>query len=380
MSGSADLPGGSGPMTQSGTLELRGLTRVHAAGQPPALADFTLDVPAGSCVAVLGPSGSGKSTVLRLTAGLDAPDGGSVLLDGRDLAGVPPERRGMAMVFQRPLLFPHLSVRDNVAFADRVRGVPRRQARERAEHHLELVALGGYGDRPARALSGGQEQRVALARALAAEPRVLLLDEPFSALDTALREEMHELLGDLRVRLDPTVLLVTHDPAEADALADTVAVLDGGRLQQTGPMRELYAAPASLAVSRLLGGRTEVVGTVRDGVHCSALGALALPRPVPDGPGVLVVGPEAVRVTAPADPSADATGTVVRVRRRGLRALVAVEVPGPGGASVEAELAAREELSAGRTVGLVLPVADRAVVPPLDGTPSDAPRSAISPG
>jgi len=368
-------------MTQSGALELRGLTQVHAAGQPPALDDFTLDVPAGSCVAVLGPSGSGKSTVLRLTAGLDEPTRGSVRLDGRDLAGVPPERRGMAMVFQRPLLFPHLSVRDNVAFADRVRGVPRRRARERAEEYLGLVALGGYGDRPARALSGGQEQRVALARALAAEPRVLLLDEPFSALDTALREEMHDLLADLRVRLDPTVLLVTHDHGEADALADTVAVLDGGRLQQAGPVRELYARPASLAVSRLLGGRTEVPGTVRDGVHTSALGALALPGPVPDGPGVLVVRPEAVRVTLPADPAADVTGTVVRVRRRGLRALVAVEVPGPGGVSVEAELEAGEELPAGRAVGLVLAVAARAVVPPLGppSSPTDAEASAVRP-
>jgi putative spermidine/putrescine transport system ATP-binding protein len=368
-------------MTLSGALQLHGLSRVHAAEQPPALDGFTLDVPAGSCVAVLGPSGSGKSTLLRLAAGLDEPTRGSVRLDGRDLAGVLPERRGMAMVFQRPLLFPHLSVRDNVAFADRVRGVPRGRARERAEHFLGLVALGGYGDRPARALSGGQEQRVALARALAAEPRVLLLDEPFSALDTTLREEMHDLLGDLRMRLDPTVLLVTHDPAEADALADTVAVLDAGRLQQAGTMRELYTAPASLAVSRLLGGRTEVPGEVRDGVHTSVLGALALAGRVPDGPGVLVVRPEAVRVTASDDPAADVTGTVVRVRRRGLRALVAVEVPGPGGSAVEAELVAGEELAAGRPVGLVLPVAARAVVPPEAPTsPTEAARSAVSRG
>ncbi|WNV75476.1 ABC transporter ATP-binding protein [Geodermatophilus sp. DSM 44513] len=365
----------------SAALDLRGLTRVHPGGAAPALDGFTLDVPAGSCVAVLGPSGSGKSTVLRLTAGLDEPTGGSVRLDGRDLAGVPPERRGMAMVFQRPLLFPHLSVRDNVAFADRVRGVPRRRARERAEEYLGLVQLAGYGDRPARALSGGQEQRVALARALAAEPRVLLLDEPFSALDTALRTEMHDLLADLRLRLDPTVLLVTHDPAEADALADAVAVLDGGRLQQAGPLRELYARPASLAVSRLLGGRTEVPGTVRDGVHTSALGALALPGPVPDGPGVLVVRPEVVRVTAPGDPAADVTGTVVRVRRRGLRALVVVQVPGPGGVAVEAETAAADEPPAGRPVGLVLPVTARTVVPPLVApTPADPARSAISHG
>jgi putative spermidine/putrescine transport system ATP-binding protein len=355
----------------SGALQLTGLTRLH--GTVPALEDLTLAVPAGSCVAVLGPSGSGKSTVLRLTAGLDAPTSGSVHLDGRDLAGVVPERRGMAMVFQRPLLFPHLSVRDNVGFADRVRGVPRRRARARAEHYLDLVQLAGYGGRPARALSGGQEQRVALARALAAEPAVLLLDEPFSALDTALRAEMHELVAGLRQRVDTTVLLVTHDPAEADVLADTVAVLDHGRLQQHGPLRELYAAPRSLAVSRLLGGRTEVPGTVSGGRHSSALGVLSLPTPTRDGAGVLVVRPEAVTVTAPGDPGADVRGTVVRVRRRGLRALVTVEVTGPGGtATVDGELAPGEELPVGAPVGLRLPLADRCVVPPAGDVVSPA--------
>ncbi|RZU33627.1 ABC transporter ATP-binding protein [Blastococcus saxobsidens] len=347
-----------------GSLQLTGLTRVHHAGQPPALDDFSLDVPAGSCVAVLGPSGSGKSTVLRLTAGLDEPTAGTVRVDGVDLAGVVPERRGMAMVFQRPLLFPHLTVRDNVAFADRVRGVPRKVARQRAEDFLELVQLGGYGGRPVRALSGGQEQRVALARALAAEPRVLLLDEAFSALDAALREEMHQLLADLRMRLDPTILLVTHDHAEADALADTVAVLDAGRLRQQGQMRSLYARPASLVVSRLLGGRTEVRGVVRDGRHESPLGALDLPEQVPDGPAVLVVRHEAVRVTGSADPAADVVGTVVRARRRGLRALVTVEVVGAGGeATVEAELEPGSDAPTGRPVGLRLPVEARWVVP-----------------
>ena len=351
-----------------GALRLAGLTKVHGRGTAPALVDLDLEVPAGSCVAVLGPSGSGKSTVLRLTAGLDEPTAGSVHLDGADLGGVVPERRGMAMVFQRPLLFPHLSVRDNVAFADRVRGVPRRAARRRAEEFLDLVRLGGFGDRPARALSGGQEQRVALARALAAEPRVLLLDEPFSALDARLREEMHELLAELRMRLDPTILLVTHDHAEADALADAVAVLDGGRLLQAGPLRQLYARPASLGVSRLLGGRTEVPGTVRAGVHHSPLGALTLPAEVGEGPAVLVVRHEAVEVTAPTDPAADVAGTVVRVRRRGLRALVTVEVPGAGGtATVAAELGPGQDAPTGRTVGLRLPIGDRWVVP-VDGT------------
>jgi putative spermidine/putrescine transport system ATP-binding protein len=279
----------------------------------------------------------------------------------------------MAMVFQRPLLFPHLTVRDNVAFADRVRGAPRRAARRRAEEFLDLVQLGGFGDRPARALSGGQEQRVALARALAAQPRVLLLDEPFSALDVRLREEMHELLADLRMRLDPTIVLVTHDHAEADALADSVAVLDAGRLLQSGTMRELYSSPASLAVSRLLGGRTEVGGTVRSGVHSSPLGDLELPGAVPDGPAVLVLRHESVVVTAAGDPDADAVGTVVRVRRRGLRSLVTVEVTGDGGtASVDADVDPGREVGTGRSVGLRLPLPERSVVPAEDPTPAAA--------
>ena len=358
-----------------GRLELRGLTRVHDGSSVPALDGFSLEVPAGSCVAILGASGSGKSTVLRLTAGLDEPTAGSVHLDGVDLAGVLPERRAMAMVFQRPLLFPYLSVRDNVAFADRVRGVPRRAARRRAEEFLDLVQLAGFGDRPARALSGGQEQRVALARALAAEPRVLLLDEPFSALDARLREEMHELVADLRMRLDPTILLVTHDSAEADALADGVAVLDRGRLLQAGPMRALYARPASVAVSRLLGGRTEVPGVVRGGRHESPLGALELPSSAPSGPALLVVRPEAVTVVPAGNGEVD--GTVIRVRGRGLRSLVTVQVTGSTGtATVDAELGPGQDVPTGRTVGLRLPFEGRWVVP-LDN-PSDQPAPPVA--
>jgi putative spermidine/putrescine transport system ATP-binding protein len=348
----------------NGHLRLEGLTLRYGQHQEPALADVDLEVPAGSSVAILGPSGSGKSTLLRLTAGLEQPTAGSVVLDDVDLAGTAAEHRGMAMVFQRPLLFPHLDVVDNVAFADRVRGVPRRLARLRALQFLDLVQLPGFERRTPRSLSGGQEQRVALARALAAEPRVLLLDEPFSALDTGLREELYELLDELRLRLSPTILLVTHDHREADALGDTVAVLDGGRLLQSGPMRRLYTRPASLAVSRLLGGRNELAGEVRDGWHHSPLGALRVTAPVPDGPGVLVVRQEAVRLTAADD--ADVRGTVVRIRRRGPRALVTVEVGGVGtdvAARVTAELGSDQVLSVGRVVGLRLPPEKLAVVP-----------------
>jgi putative spermidine/putrescine transport system ATP-binding protein len=245
------------------------------------------------------------------------------------------------------------------------RGMPRRVARRRAVEFLDLVQLPGFDRRAPRSLSGGQEQRVALARALAGEPRVLLLDEPFSALDAGLREELYELLDELRLRLSPTILLVTHDHREADALGDTVAVLDGGRLLQSGPMRRLYTRPASLAVSRLLGGRNEIAGEVRDGWHHSPLGTVRATAPVADGPGVLVVRQEAVQLTAPDDAEADARGTVVRVRRRGPRALVTVEVGGTGTAlpaRVTAELGWGQVLSVGLDVGLRLPPGDLAVV------------------
>ncbi len=349
----------------NGHLRLAGLTLRYRPHEDPALADVDLEVPAGSSVAILGPSGSGKSTLLRLTAGLEEPTAGSVTLDDVDLAGTPAERRGMAMVSQRPLLFPHLDVADNVAFADRVRGVPRGTARRRAAEFLDLVQLPGFDRRATRSLSGGQEQRVALARALAAEPRVLLLDEPFSALDSSLREEMYELVDELRLRLSPTILLVTHDHREADALGDTVAVLDGGRLLQAGPMRRLYTRPASLAVSRLLGGRNEIPGEVRAGVHHSILGALYVPARAADGPGVLVVRQEAVRLAEP-DADADARGTVVRVRRRGPRVLVTVEVRGDGtvpAALVTAELGSAHAVSVGRYVGVLLPAEELAVLP-----------------
>jgi putative spermidine/putrescine transport system ATP-binding protein len=278
-------------MTQSGALELRGLTQVHAARQPPALDDFTLDVPAGSCVAVLGPSGSGKSTVLRLTAGLDEPTRGSVRLDGRDLAGVPPERRGMAMVFQRPLLFPtcrSATTSPSPTGCAACRGGRRASGprRPRSWSRSGATATARPGRCPAGRSSGWPwPARWPPSRGCCCSTSRSARWTPRCA------RRCTTCWPTCGCGWTRPVLLVTHDHGEADALADTVAVLDGGRLQQAGPVRELYARPASLAVSRLLGGRTEVPGTVRDGVHTSALGVLALPGPVPDGPGVLVVRP-----------------------------------------------------------------------------------------
>ena len=200
----------------STSVQLHGLGRRH--GGVSALHDVDLVVPAGAVTAVLGASGSGKSTLLTLVAGLDTPSAGRVLLDGTDQAGIAPERRGTVLVGQRPQLFPHLSVQDNVAFPARVAGSSRRAARTAAREQLERVRLGDHATRGVAGLSGGEAQRVALARALAAGPRVLLLDEPFSALDTTLRAAMHDLLEQIQAEQALTVLLVTHDQLEAARL------------------------------------------------------------------------------------------------------------------------------------------------------------------
>jgi putative spermidine/putrescine transport system ATP-binding protein len=311
----------------SAHLTLHGLTRDYG-GPAPALSDLTLDVPAGSCLAVVGPSGSGKTTVLRLASGLDRPDSGDVRLDGATVIDVPPEERGMAMVFQRPLLFPHRSVLDNVAFSARVRGEGKRRARADAEEYLDLVQLPGYGSRHPSELSGGQEQRVAIARALAARPRVLLLDEPFSALDAALRADMHDLVRQIREALDPTIMLVTHDQAEAASLADCVAVLAEGRLVQHDTVDRIYSRPTSLTAARQMGGRNEVPGEVRGHHHHSVLGSIALPVDVrpPAGTGVLVFRQESVQVTDPDGSDGVVEGTVVGSRPVGARRLLTIQV------------------------------------------------------
>lgn len=229
--------------------EVRGLTKRF--GEVTAVADFSLAVADGETVALLGPSGCGKTTVLRIIAGLEQPDAGQVLLAGRDATGWPPERRGVGLVFQSYALFPHLSVGANVAYGLRFRRGVDRVAR--VEELLSLVGLSGYERRKPHQLSAGQQQRVALARALAPEPGILLLDEPLSALDAALRKELRGELRALLGKLGMTALYVTHDQEEALALADRVAVMREGRLEQVAPPAELYARPRTPFVAAFLG-------------------------------------------------------------------------------------------------------------------------------
>jgi sulfate/thiosulfate transport system ATP-binding protein len=218
-----------------------------------ALDDVSLEVPDGSLVALLGPSGSGKSTLLRIVAGLEQPDAGSVVIAGEDVTPVPPQKRGIGFVFQHYAAFKHMSVRDNVAFGLSIRREKKAVIRARVDELLEIVGLAGLASRYPAQLSGGQRQRMALARALAVQPRVLLLDEPFGALDANVRQELREWLRRLHDEVHVTTVLVTHDQEEAMAIADRIVVLDGGRVQQSGPPRELYERPANAFVMKFLG-------------------------------------------------------------------------------------------------------------------------------
>lgn len=264
-------------------LEGVGVTR----GGTRILSDVSLAVGEGSFTSVLGTSGAGKSTLLGVVSGLVCQDEGSVLIDGAPVDDLAPERRGVAVVFQDARLFPNMDVRDNVAFPLRVRGVGRRQRREAAEEMLGRVQLEGLGGRRVGELSGGQRQRVALARALVAAPRVVLLDEPFSGLDEALRGDMRRLVSSLHEELGITALMVTHDPLEALTMSDEVVYLAEGRVAQAGSPADVLMRPASPAVAACFGRTSALEGTAAQGEF--ACGKLRVPAPgVADGPAVLL--------------------------------------------------------------------------------------------
>jgi sulfate transport system ATP-binding protein len=222
-------------------------------GDFEALHGVSLEIPSGSLTALLGPSGSGKSTLLRVIAGLEVPDGGTVVIDGREATTLPPQKRGIGFVFQHYAAFKHMSVRENVAFGLKVRKRPKAEVEARVNELLGIVGLAGYADRYPSQLSGGQRQRMALARALAVEPSVLLLDEPFGALDAKVRAELREWLRRLHDEVHVTTVLVTHDQEEAMAIADRIAVLHEGNIEQVGGPRELYENPATPFVMGFLG-------------------------------------------------------------------------------------------------------------------------------
>jgi ABC-type Fe3+/spermidine/putrescine transport system ATPase subunit len=231
-------------------------------GRQPILHDLALEVAPGEFMAMLGPSGSGKTTILKIIAGFEDPDRGKVSLDGRDMTGVPPERRNIGVVFQNYSLFPHMNVAANIGFPLRMRRMPKDQQREAIRRALALVALSGFEARMPNQLSGGQQQRVAIARAIVYEPDVLLMDEPLGALDRRLRADMQLEIKALHERLGVTVVYVTHDQEEALSMSDRVVVFNKGRIEQIGDPRTVYRRPATMFVADFLGDSLSASATV----------------------------------------------------------------------------------------------------------------------
>jgi sulfate transport system ATP-binding protein len=232
-------------------IQVRSVSKSY--GSFRAVNDVSFDVPPGSLIALLGSSGSGKSTILRIIAGLETTDSGSVVLSGADVTNIPVQQRGVGFVFQHYALFRHLRVRDNIAFGLKVLKRPKSEIKARVDELLELIQLTGYASRFPAQLSGGQRQRVALARALAPRPKVLLLDEPFGALDAKVRDELRAWLRKLHDEVHVTSLFVTHDQREAFEVADQIVVLNEGRVQQIGPPQDLYERPETPFVAQFLG-------------------------------------------------------------------------------------------------------------------------------
>jgi ABC-type Fe3+/spermidine/putrescine transport system ATPase subunit len=242
----------------SGSLALERVTRKF--GDHVAVNDISFEVPAGELIALIGASGSGKTTTLRIAAGYETPDSGRVLLDGRDITALPPQKREFGMVFQHYALFPHMTVGQNVGFGLEAQRIQRAERRKRAEAALAAVGLDGKYDRPIQSLSGGEQQRVALARAVVIEPKVLLLDEPLSNLDPTLRQSTRDELRSMLHRVGVPALFVTHDQEDAFAIADRIALIRKGRLLQIGSAEDLYDRPASLEVAKFIGRSTIVSG------------------------------------------------------------------------------------------------------------------------
>src|SRR3954451_25446534 len=233
------------------SIQVRNITKRF--GDFQALDDVSLAVESGALTALLGPSGSGKSTLLRIIAGLETPDSGEVLLEGEDATSSPPQKRGVGFVFQHYAAFKHMTVRNNIAFGLKIQKRPRAEIRTRVDELLELVQLSGFGERYPAQLSGGQRQRMALARALAPDPKVLLLDEPFGALDARVREELRVWLRRLHDETHTTTVFVTHDQQEAMDVADQVVVMNKGRIEQVAGPRDLYDEPANEFVMGFVG-------------------------------------------------------------------------------------------------------------------------------
>jgi len=286
-------------------LRMTHLTKRHSDSVPPAVDDLSLDIEAGEFLTLLGPSGSGKTTLLNMLAGFSTPTAGSIMLGDRDITQTPVYRRNFGMVFQNYALFPHMSAEQNTAFPLRRRGFGKRDARAEAQRALAAVGLEGFESRRPNQLSGGQQQRVAVARAIVYRPQVVLMDEPFGALDKKLRQDLQIEMLRLHRDLGLTFVFVTHDQEEALSMSDRIAVLDRGRVQQVGTPEELYDAPATEFVARFIGESNRFSGTLQGSTTTSTeLGRFAHPARVGLNDGqdvVLIVRPESVTLRRSSD-------------------------------------------------------------------------------
>lgn len=348
-------------------LSCRGVVASPGAGR--VLGGVDLDVAGGTLTVLAGPSGVGKTTLLRVIAGLQPLDAGTIRLGDRDLSGVPTHRRDIAYVFQRPRLFPHLDVLDNVAFPLRMEGLGRQDRRTRAREKLELVGIGGLAERAPRGLSGGEAQRVALARALSREPALLLLDEPLASVDPSRRQELRRLIADLQEEVSITTLYVTHDRSEAAELGDRIAFMHGGRIVQQGRPPELFERPATQEVASFFGSSNLLSGHVTDGRL--RIGQADLPVPGPDGPATFTIRPERVRLGE----DGALGGRVVETSYQGDHVRVRIDIDGT-------RVDARAEVDAappvGELVGIDLRAADLWRVGGTGDVASGSPTDAVA--
>lgn len=302
-------------------LTIKDVTKVFSSGNVRAVDTFSLDVADGELVCLLGPSGSGKSTLLRMVGGFERPSSGLITIDGDDITHLPPEKRPTGMVFQSHALWTHMNVFKNLAFGLKLRKLPADEIKRKVEAVLELVGLGGYGNRHVSQLSGGQQQRVALARSLVLEPKILLLDEPFASLDQHLRERLREEVRDIQQRLKITTLFVTHGQDEALSMADRIVVMRDGRTEQIDRPDVVYRKPQTPFVAGFIGTMNLIEGEVQDGQFRHA--GFTLPLPLGNGPAVVAIRPEVLDLEA-AEPG---EAKVHRITDFGTHGLVDLDLP-----------------------------------------------------
>ncbi len=305
------------------TITLKNLTKVYDRAREPAVENLNLEIKAGELVAFLGPSGCGKTTTLKMIAGLHSITSGEVFFNGELVNTVKPEKREVVMVYQNYLLFPYMSVEENVGFGLKMRHMDKDVIKTRVDEMLSLVKLDGFGKRRPHELSGGQKQRVALARALVVRPKVLLLDEPLSNLDAHLRDEMRELILKIYKEFDVTIIFVTHDQEEAVQLADRIALMFDGELQQFSPSQDFYEAPATKRIASFFGNNNHIEGVKKENLVSTSMGSFEVRdnMEVPDGKVSLIIRPESILMEGGGENSFEAVidssiymGTYIRYR------------------------------------------------------------------